>query len=46
MITFVKSRFVSASDPKLVLHGHLLSWESRLTYLGVVLDKLRGDSAE
>ena len=38
----VITRFVSESDPKLVLQGQLLSWESRLTYMGV---KLSGDSA-
>ena len=45
VITFVKSRFVNASDPQLVIQSHRLSWVSRLTHLGIVLDKLRGDSA-
>ena len=38
VITFVKSRFVNASDPQLVIQGHRLSWVSRLTHLGIVLD--------
>ena len=36
VITFVKSRFVS--DRQLVIQGHRLSWASRLTHLGIVLD--------
>ena len=36
VVTFVKSRFVNASDPQLVIQGHRLSWVSRLTHLGIL----------
>ena len=40
VITCIKSKFVSVSG------GHTLSWVPRLTHLGVVVDKLHGDSAK
>ena len=40
VIAFVKSRFVSVVDPQLVINGVMLPWKSRVTHLGVVLDRL------
>ena len=44
VITFVKSRFVSVVDPQLVINGVMLPWKSRVTHLGVILDRLFNDT--